>query len=174
MNFILLFFVLFFQIGTTLYDQAEESIRKNIPNISEIKRNSYKIDPKTKSEIEKFAGQKFFKDEVVYWKIPTNSKQIKYAFIDNVYGKALPITFLVILSEEGKIEKVEIIKYREQYGSGVKNENWLSQFISFNSFSDFSIGKDVQGISGATISANSISRGVNKIVKLFEKIKSEL
>jgi Na+-translocating ferredoxin:NAD+ oxidoreductase RnfG subunit len=174
MNSALLFFFFFFQVGNSLYDQAEVLIKKNIQDITLIKRSSYKIVPNIKSEIEKSAGQKFFNDELIYWKIFTQNKQLKYAFIDNVYGKTLPITFLVILDEEEKVQKVEIIKYREQYGTGIKNENWLNQFINFNSSSDFTIGKDVQGISGATISANSISRGVKKIVKLFGKIKNEL
>lgn len=169
-----IFLFVLFSLSGDIYEQAEEIIHKNLPIAISVNRKTIKIEAKLKSEIESLTQQKFFSETITYWKIFSSQKIKHYAFIDNVYGKSLPITFLVILNSDGSVNKVEIIKYREQYGYGVKNQNWLQQFMNFNSFSNYTIGKGVQGISGATISANSISKGVKKIVKLFEKVKNEL
>ena len=69
----------------------------------------FKISDNVKTRIEKECGQKFFQDEVIYWDI-YKGKELKYiAVIDNVYGKTLPITFLVIFSPDGSIFKSTII-----------------------------------------------------------------
>ena len=74
-----------------------------------------------------------------------------YAFLDNVIGKSMPITFLVILNINGNIINSNVIKYREAYGGEVGNSTWLQQFINRNNNSSYNIGKDINGISGATI-----------------------
>jgi len=56
----------------------------------------------------------------------------------------------------------------------VGNKNWLSQFIHFSDTSDYSVGKNIDGISGATISVNSLSRGIRKIALLYPLVKDEL
>jgi Na+-translocating ferredoxin:NAD+ oxidoreductase RnfG subunit len=94
--------------------------------------------------------------------------------MDNVLGKSMPITFLVILNNEGSILATEVIKYREAYGGEVGNKNWLAQFTHFSDTSDFKLGKNIDGISGATISVNSLSKGIQKIATLFPLIKDKL
>ena len=127
-----------------------------------------------KSEIEREVRQKFFDGSVYVWKIFENDSLSAVAILDNVYGKALPITFLTAFSLEGEILFSEIIKYREQYGGGVKSKSWLEQFNGGNGKSTYEVGKNIQGISGATISVNSVTKGIRKSALLFEKMKNEL
>jgi len=94
--------------------------------------------------------------------------------LDNVIGKSMPITFFVLLDVEGNIISTNIIKYREPYGGSVSNENWNQQFTGKNSSSDFTVGKSVNGISGATISVNSVTKGIRKITLLYEEIKDDI
>ena len=86
----------------------------------------------------------------------------------------MPITYMVILNIEGNIINSNVIKYREAYGSEVGNKGWLKQFINFNNNSDYDIGKNIDGISGATISVKSMSKGMQKITTLYSLIKNQL
>ena len=54
------------------------------------------------------------------------------------------------------------------------NKNWLAQFTHFNDTTDFKVGKNIDGISGATISVNSLSKGIQKMAVLFPFIKDKL
>ena len=99
---------------------------------------------------------------------------IAFAFLDNVLGKSMPITFIVLLNVKGEIINANVIKYREAYGGEVASKIWLSQFIGLNSHSSYKLNQDIDGISGATISVNSLSKGINKITSLFSIIKDEL
>ena len=94
--------------------------------------------------------------------------------MDNVIGKSMPITFLVILNNEGAILASKVIKYREAYGGEVGNKNWLSQFNKLTNSSEYIVGENIDGISGATISVNSLSKGIQKIAVLFPLIKDKL
>lgn len=134
----------------------------------------YQIPQQDKIRIENDFQQRFFKDYVYLWKVYDGEKQIATAILDNVYGKSLPITFLVIFDLEGKIIDTEIVRYREQYGGAVQEKKWLKQFTGKSFDSQFKVGKDVSSISGATISAKSIAVGIKKLTILYSLIKEKI
>lgn len=158
----------------TIIESAEQSIKgvfgENI-NLDFVK---YSIPEKIKNNIQSIAKQAFFRNEVYVWKISKSDSLIGYAILDNVKGKAMPITFIVIFDLDANIISAEIIKYREQIGGEVQNERWEKQFTGKNSNSNFIVGVDVYGISGATISVTSVSKGIQKLTYLIDEIRSEL
>lgn len=173
-NIILLISCLFFlHTNDDLIEKAELQIKQACGAEVSFSQSKYIIPNDVRKQIEKESQQKFFRNELNYWKIYKLNKLTHVAFLDNVYGKALPITILVVLDLQGKVTHTSIIKYREQYGGGVSNEYWLKQFLGLDSNSDFKIGKEIQGLSGATISANSVSKGIKKITLLFKLRKDE-
>jgi Na+-translocating ferredoxin:NAD+ oxidoreductase RnfG subunit len=91
-----------------------------------------------------------------------------------VLGKSLPITFLVIFDTDCKIINSSVIQYREPYGGAVKNKNWNAQFKNKDSSSSYEVGKEINGISGATISVHSVSKGIHKLALLLPEIKDRL
>ncbi len=134
----------------------------------------YTLPSDIKRKIENTVKQKFYRDLLYIYKISIQDTVISYGFLDNVIGKSMPITFFVLLDVEGNIISTNIIKYREPYGGAVSNENWNEQFSGKNSNSDFTVGKTVNGISGATISVNSVTKGIRKITFLYEEIKDDI
>ena len=134
----------------------------------------YTLPPDIKREIENTVNQKFYRDLLYIYKISDKDSIIAYGFLDNVIGKSMPITFFVLLDPEGNIISTNIIKYREPYGGAVSSENWNEQFTGKNSNSDFTVGTSVNGISGATISVNSVTKGIRKITFLYDEVKDEI
>ena len=84
------------------------------------------------------------------------------------------VLFMVILNIDGSIRNTTIIKYREEYGGEVGNKRWLAQYNHYNPDSTFKVGQDIDAITGATISAHSISKGIYKITLLYPIIKEQL
>ena len=153
---------------------AEKFIVTQFSDNVNLSMHTLKLAPELKVLVQNKVKQRFYRDELYYWNISNNDTTIAYALMDNVLGKSMPITFLVILNNEGNILASEVIKYREAYGSEVGNKNWLAQFTHFNDTTDFKVGKDIDGISGATISVNSLSKGIQKMAVLFTLIKDKL
>ena len=110
----------------------------------------------------------FYTKELHGWKIITGDNKEYIAIIDNVLGKSMPITFLAIFNEDRSVHNISVIKYREPYGGEIKSKRWLKQFKNFNHLSNYKIGESIDGISGATISTKSISKGINKLTLLLE------
>ena len=93
-----------------------------------------------------------------------NGKPVGYMLIDNIIGKSFPITFMTVLNLDGTVRDVEIMVYREPQGWEVRNKSFRSQFYGKDSSTD---SRDIMSISGATLSATSITRGVYKAMAAY-------
>jgi len=143
-----------------IYDHYGDSVSllfKKIPIPAEIK-----------STAEKNAQLRFMRDQIYIWEISRNEEMIGLAYLDNVKGKSQPITFVVFFDPIGKVLKSHIIKYREPIGGEVSNQYWLNQFFGKSWESDYTIGSDIDGISGATISVNAVTRGIHRSTFIVE------
>lgn len=156
-----------------IQEKVNMSLHNCFGNNIQIDFEKYKLNNELKNVIEKKVSQKFFSNEVYLYKVFLDKKLIGYGLLDNVYGKSLPITFLVMFDANGKIQCSEIIKYREPYGGAIQSREWNEQFKGKNINSDFIVGKDVSGISGATISVNSVTKGIKKMTLLLQEIISK-
>lgn len=96
------------------------------------------------------------------------------AFVDEVIGKTHLITYMVMFSSAGKIADMDVLIYRESYGGEIDYKVFKDQFRGKSSTDHLKAGKNIRNISGATISVNSVTRGVQKICSLYSKLKSEL
>jgi hypothetical protein len=109
--------------------------------------------------IEHDSGVKVYPGALRAWKADDG-----YFFVDAVIGKHELITYAVALSSEGKVRQVEILEYREAYGGEVRSERWLAQFIGRRYGDPVHLGRDIQNISGATMSSEHITDGVRRLL----------
>ena len=126
------------------------------------------IPEEIKSTAEKNAQLRFMRDQIYIWEISKNEEMIGLAYLDNVKGKSQPITYAVFFDSQGMVEESHIIKYREPIGGEVSNQYWLNQFFGKSWESDYKIGSDIDGISGATISVNAVTRGIHRSTIIVE------
>ena len=157
--------------ASEIKDKTEKSIRAVFGEGIKLDFIKYEIPIEIKDDIQNIAKQAFFRNEVYIWKIIKNDSTIGYAILDNVMGKSLPITFLVMFNLDDNIISSEIIKYREPIGGAIRSKGWNKQFIGKNHNSNFMVGRNIAGITGATISVNSVSRGIKKLTYLIVEIK---
>ncbi len=153
-----------------IQSKTEEILQAQFGKDINISYEKYNIDENLKRRIENQCSQKFFDDNIYLWRINSNDSLLAIALMDNVYGKTLPITFLVIFDLDGSIQSTHIIKYREDHGGAVSSESWNKQFMEKDGKSKFKVGDDIHGISGATISVSSVTKGIQKLTLLFEEI----
>jgi hypothetical protein len=85
-----------------------------------------------------------------------------YALVRNVMGKDQPITYLVAVDTALALLDVDILVYRESYGGEVAYEPWRRQFRGKHPGDGLEVGREIRGISGATISVNSVTAGIRR------------
>jgi len=77
-------------------------------------------------------------------------------------GKYRPFDFLVGLAQNLKVQDIVVMNYRESRGGEVRRERFLRQYRGKSAKSPVRLNRDVLGISGATLSAWAVNRGVKK------------
>ncbi|MCF6270216.1 MAG: FMN-binding protein [Melioribacteraceae bacterium] len=154
-----------------IQEKTESIIKNEFGENVEIAFSKYHIPAKLKNEIEVASKQRFFAESLFVWLVTDKDSIIAIGLMDNVYGKAQPITFLTIFSLDGSIYSNHVVKYREERGGQIANKKWNKQFVGMDTKSDVN---KVDAISGATISVNSIKKGVRKLILLYETIENEV
>ncbi len=93
------------------------------------------------------------------------------AFVAEQGGFNGPIRFFVVLDAEHRIHTIRILEHGEDPGLGelVTRPAFLEQFTGLDKDSAFSLGVDVQGVSGATISSRALVTGVQRAVDQFNR-----
>jgi Na+-translocating ferredoxin:NAD+ oxidoreductase RnfG subunit len=97
--------------------------------------------------------------------IKTANKKIGYAFVDKAQSKINHFDYLVLLNADLKIMNLKVLVYREEHGNEIGSKRWLKQFIGLNKYSRAILDKNIDGISGATISVKSMTFAVDKLLQ---------
>ena len=102
MKIVYLFFLLLLlysiAAAQSIKELTEQKLQEMYSDKNKIEFSKVSLDRSKTKPIEKLCKQKFFRNELYHWKIQINDSTISYAFLDNVIGKTLPISFLVILN----------------------------------------------------------------------------
>ena len=161
-----------FGFSSEIKNKTIEVINQFYDKKVEVSEHTFKIPKSVKKSIQSQIKQKFYRDQIFYWKINVG-EQTHYALMDNTIGKSMPITFLVIFNQDKEVIHSSIIKYREAYGGEISGVRWLAQFLGMKQDSLFIYGKEIAGISGATLSVKSFTKGISKLSLLLPYVMSK-
>ena len=116
---------------------------------------------------------------VITTKIMTHSKgprRIRYwaqgsqsAWILEEIGKVKPITTGIVIND-GRIERVSVLIYRESRGWEVRHSFFTNQFLGARLVENYQLSSSVDGISGATLSVSALTRLAQLALYLHEQI----
>ncbi len=148
--------------------EAETFLHKILPN-AEMRYERHHLADSLKNEIETRSGQRFQKDFVHLWQI--QGEKSGYALLDVVRSKSALITALVLFDAQGEVTLLELLEYSGEHRRAVTRKAWLRQFIGKNSRSTLKLGDDIDGISGATYSAEALTRAVRRWSLLVETFR---
>jgi Na+-translocating ferredoxin:NAD+ oxidoreductase RnfG subunit len=101
-------------------------------------------------------------DSAEVFRVSRGGALLGFAQVRNVKGKDQPITYLVAVDSASALKDVDILVYREPRGGEVAYDSWRKQFRGKTADAPLQVGKDIRNISGATISSNSVTRGVRQ------------
>ena len=90
-----------------------------------------------------------------------------YVFFTKAKGRFDFFEYMVILSEQGSVQKVKVLQYISEHGGEIRSSKWLDQFCGYTS-GPLVYGKDIQALSGATISAGAITKDIFMLVDFYQ------
>lgn len=109
-------------------------------------------------------------DEVTFYFAEQEGKRYGVAVVDVQPGKWGPVKFIIAMDMKGVVRTVKVLSYEEKRGRPIARSSFLNQFNGKSSDDPIEVGKDISGISGATISSRSSAFAVRKAIVLFEEL----
>ena len=99
-----------------------------------------------------------------------NGTKTGVVIFDEEPGKWGPVDFIIGLDLQGAVTRVEVLSYEEKRGQPIARRSYLSQYDGKTSKSALTVGKDINGVSGATISSRCATFAVKKAIVLYEEL----
>lgn len=154
----------------------EEALKNIFPDTQKIEKEVKQLTAEQKSIIAQKAKIKFdpiLDREFHVYIGRTNGQIVGYAIEDTVKGKWGPMHYMLSLDPAGKIKNVIVLEYRERRGKPVAKRRFLKQFIGKSIHSRLKLKKDIQGVSGATISSRGMANGIRKAIYIFNELYAQ-
>lgn len=103
-------------------------------------------------EVMRILGHPYVQQRVRYWQEGTRS-----AWVLEEIGKEEPITTGIIVNQ-GRIETVKVLIYRESRGDEIRYPAFTGQFKGATLTAQQELDRSIDGISGATLSSHALTR----------------
>jgi hypothetical protein len=112
--------------------------------------------------------------DVVYRISDTNDgSDLGYVVSTSAMGRFDAFDYFIIYDEKLRVLSVRVAVYRSSHGSAICNKRWLKQFIGFGGGETLVYGKDIQAVTGATISGGSIVEDIQRSSKVMSILMEE-
>ena len=150
------------------YLNVEQAQKILFPVAEQFEAQSFMLSAGLRSAIESASGVRVRSAEVKAWHAKQGGKSLGWFVVDEVYGKHEFITYAVAIGNDGAVQGVEILDYRETHGGEVQNPKWRAQFIGKKAGDTLKLDEDIKNISGATLSCKHIADGVKRILATYQ------
>ncbi len=103
--------------------------------------------------------------------IRKEGNSLGYVYLGEAPSMKKVFDYVVLFNPDLSIKKSKILIYREDYGRQVGSQRWLKQFIGKKAGESLAYGKDIDAISGATISAKSMTLAVSNVLQSMQVLQ---
>ena len=124
-------------------------------------------------QVQKSVPSAFEKKFTFYYGKNAEGKMQKACTIVSQMGKEGPMSLGLCFKESGEISALKVLQFSEDHGKGVKSDSFLGQFLNRKLNEELKVGKNIDGLSGATQSSNAITDAVTKAQLAFKGLVIE-
>lgn len=105
------------------------------------------------------------------FRLENEGATLGYLYLGQARSKENIFDYIVLFQPDFTIKKSKILIYREDYGRQIGSQRWLKQFIGLSPKDKVVYGQHVDAISGATISASSMTNAVNELLEAIRLLQ---
>lgn len=149
-----------------VYQSREQALQKAFPEAESIETVNLYLSEEDVDRVVRLSGVEPESALYSFYVGKKGGTITGYAAIEAGTVRTLPETVIVVLNTDGSVRYVEVLAFfePEEYKP---SERWLAQFPGKRLSPQLRIGGQIQGISGATLSAQAITRQVRKSAALL-------
>lgn len=148
------------QVFAKMLVTPEQVLKEQFGSAISIEHKNFLLTRDQKKATAKLAKSKVDSNLFSVYFARENGKIKGYAFLDHQKIRTKHGVIMICFDQGGVLQRVEIIAFFEptQY---IPNKAWLSQFAKQELNEPVMPGRNVTGLTGATLSAQAVSRSVN-------------
>jgi hypothetical protein len=154
----------------TSYYTTRGMLAEFFPKSEHVGYRTFNLDKSMRARLAQRLGYATARDKYTVFIATTHGQIDGYAVIDDELGLHQPITFATRLSPRGMVERVEIMVYREPRGDEVRDPRFRKQFQGKTAQDPMRLNRDIDAVSGATVSSASLAVGVHRAAVLVEEL----
>ena len=143
------------------------------PKAASFKKESIYLSKKERERLNQLADQRsktvsLFKKRLFRrYKAMNRGRLLGYSYLDTHIVRSLYETVLVSIDLKGKINRIEILSFKEPL-EYLAPKKWLRQYKGKTRSDDLIIQRDIAAITGASFTTRSLNRAVKRILILHE------
>ena len=162
--------VLLFATGAHVYLTEGEALRIAFPEATRLEERVFQIEGELREELAQALGYAPRERTVLFYEAKKGDALLGHLVIMNEIGKRLPITFLVSILPDGRVDQVLLLVFREPRGFEVRARAFRRQYRGKRLGDPIRRGRDIRNISGATMSVDALNRGVRRALVFYDRL----
>ncbi|MEJ5173635.1 MAG: FMN-binding protein [Hydrogenothermaceae bacterium] len=168
---ILVAILLIYKIGFGFTPKKPEEALKQIYPSSTIEVKNIVIPHSVIEKLQRDHNVKLDSRIVTFYIVKKDGKVIAYGYVDIHTVRTKPEAVLYTITPDGKIDIVEVLAFNEPL-EYLPEESWFKQF-SKKDENSLKFKKDIQNLTGATLTSRAITENGRKAIILWKTIFGE-
>ncbi len=129
------------------------------------------VQDSTKNTVQNRLKAKSTVPDTLYLGIVKTEKAVQYVLPDIAPSRSEKFSYLLYFDASKKIIGVDVLEYRESYGYEIDYSFFRNQFKDKSRAENVRFGRTIQNISGATISARSLTNSVHDLLLIINEVQ---
>lgn len=149
-----------------VFMKRDEALKTAFPDADVILKNQIFLSENQAREIESRSRAKLDSRLYVIYEGKRGEETLGYAIIDTHYLRTKSETVMFVINPDGTLKQAEILAFYEplEYMAGDK---WIGLFNAKGIDDSLRLGKDIPKITGATITSNSLTKSLRRVLAVF-------
>jgi Na+-translocating ferredoxin:NAD+ oxidoreductase RnfG subunit len=160
--------------GAQVFLHENEAAHAMFPQATTSLRKELWLTDAEHTALEKALGRHVDSHGYTYLEVIAQKATVGFVLILDVIGQSQPITFAVAVSDEGILQDVQVMVYREPRGEEIQDKRFRRQFTGKRASDALALGKDIDAISGATISSRAATFAARKGLLLADLLRARM
>lgn len=148
---------------------ADEAVRQLLPG-SAFERETLLLTEAEQAVCTESTGQKTVSALVTRYVVRNDAGIAGYAYLDKHRVRTLPQTLMVAVDADGALLGVRVLAFREP-AEYMAREGWLEQFRGKTHDDEIRLKKNVDGITGATLTARAVTQCTRRVMAVHQVLE---
>jgi len=168
---VVVFLALVPMAGATVFHTQKEALALAFPDADRIEEQTFVLTPEQAAAIESVARAKLDTRLVSIYSGWREGALLGHAHIDVHTVRTKPEGLMVVLSADGRVTQVRILACYEPLDY-LPSQRWYDNLVGKALDDGLRLGRDVDAVSGATLSARAATEGVRRMLAYYEVLLS--